>query len=533
MILARLTKRLNTKNITIGICLIVYLALGVKLYQSYGISWDEPNQRTIGGVTYKYLTEFLNPNISDPQVAGMPKLSIYDYRDYGTLFETPVFAVERFFNLNDSREQFLLRHIFNFLICTLGVIAIYLLAARRFNNWRYGLLAAFFLVLSPRFFADSFYNAKDLVFMATFAMAINTMIHFLLNPTKKMALIHGLFTAFAIDIRVLGVLIPAGTIALSIIRGFKGEVKTNRLLISGLIYLIFTIIFSILFFPYLWENPLANFLQVFSNMAHFRWNNEVLFMGEFIKAASLPWYYILVWIFITTPLFYLFLFFVGMPLVIKTTLKNKFQLWKNDQEMQDLIFLSLVIFPIAMVIALKSILYDGWRHLYFIYPAFLLISIRGYVLLQNIFNRKFQKIILYSLTLFSLGFYAYWIKANHPFQFTFFNHFAGNEIRYKFDIDYWGVGNRRALEHLLNKDPGQNIKIYCASNTMLDYSFMLLPESIRYRISQTNNINEADYIFTNYRNVHPDDDRQLSNSYPVFYEIKVDSEPIITIYKAK
>ena len=533
MIFARLTERLNTKNIIIGLCLIVYLALGIKLYQSYGISWDEPNQRTIGGVTYKYLIEFLNPNISDPQVKSMPTLSNYDYRDYGTLFETPVFAIERFLNLNDSRDQFLIRHLLTFLVSTLGVIAIYLLANRRFNDWRYGLLASFFLVLSPRIFADSFYNGKDLIFMAVFAMSTNTMIHFLLKPTKKIALIHALFTGFAIDIRVLGVLIPAGTIVLSIIRGIKGEVQINRLLAPVFTYLIATIAFSILFFPYLWESPLDNFLQVFSNMAHFRWNNEVLFMGEFIRAASLPWHYVITWILITTPLFYLLLFMLGAPIIIGNALKNKFRLWRNDQEMQDLIFLALFILPILMVISLHSVLYDGWRHLYFIYPTFLLVSIRGFVFLQRILNGKVQKIALFGFTLFSLCFYAYWIRVNHPYQFTFFNHLAGNELRYRFDIDYWGVGNRRALEHLLEKDPRANIKIYCASNTMLEYSFMLLPESIRYRINLAKSINEADYIFTNYRNVHPNEARQLSASYPVFYEIKVDSEPIITIYKAK
>ena len=202
--------------------------------------------------------------------------------------------------------------------------------------------------------------------------------------------------------------------------------------------------------------------------------------------------------------------------------------------MQDVVFLALFVLPIAIVITLHSVLYDGWRHLYFIYPAFLLVCLRGFVFLRDhFFTKKIAKTFFYLLTCCILGYYAYWIRANHPHQSTFFNIFAGSEKRYRFDIDYWGVGNRRALEKLLEKDPRPQIKIFPVSYTQLDYSFMVLSEDVRYRISLANSEADADYILTNYRNVAFSKDQQLLAKYPIYLQIKVDSEPIITIYKVK
>jgi 4-amino-4-deoxy-L-arabinose transferase-like glycosyltransferase len=86
-----------------------------------------------------------------------------------------------------------------------GLFAVYRLATRRFEDWRVGLLAAAFLVLTPRMFAESFYNSKDLVFMALFAIATNTMIGFVTKPRVQTALVHALATAVAIDVRIMAI----------------------------------------------------------------------------------------------------------------------------------------------------------------------------------------------------------------------------------------------------------------------------------------------------------------------------------------
>jgi 4-amino-4-deoxy-L-arabinose transferase-like glycosyltransferase len=43
-----------------------------------------------------------------------------------------------------------------FLFFSLGVLAVFGIATMRFGDYRAGLLAAAFIILSPRFFAESF-----------------------------------------------------------------------------------------------------------------------------------------------------------------------------------------------------------------------------------------------------------------------------------------------------------------------------------------------------------------------------------------
>jgi hypothetical protein len=204
----------------------------------------------------------------------------------------------------------------------------------------------------------------------------------------------------------------------------------------------------------------------------------------------------------------------------------------SNEDQQDFIFLALCLGPVLAVIVLHSVLYDSWRQLYFIYPAFLLLCVRGFVFLSSLTLRSIVlKYILYVITCLALGFYANWIRINHPYQFSYFNIFAGQDIRYRFDVDYWGVGNRRALEDLLKKDQRSHITIYPVSLTVLHNSFMLLPENMRSRVSLAKSAEESNYILTNYRNIKESDDQKLKALYPIFYQIKVDSEPIITIYR--
>ncbi len=183
------------------------LALGLAIHRDYGISWDEPFQRFSGAVTVKHLAERFAPSLVGGEAGRLPALEDYVDRYHGTAFEAPVVALEALLKLTDKRDIFMFRHLLTFLFCFLGMIATYRLAARRFLDWRWGLFTVLFLVLTPRLFAESFYNSKDAVFMAAFAIAMNTAVAFVLKPDVRMALLHALATAFAIDIRIMAVIL--------------------------------------------------------------------------------------------------------------------------------------------------------------------------------------------------------------------------------------------------------------------------------------------------------------------------------------
>ena len=298
---------INNKVISQVIFFIVVFIVGIAVYRDYGISWDEPASRLNGLVSANYIAQkFQFIEVIRKQQINMFSLDTYIDKDYGVIFELPAVVFEKLLKLKDSRDIYMFRHLLTFIVFIFGLLAIYKLASERFDSWKIGLFAALLLFLTPRIFAESFYNSKDIVFMVAFAAALNTMISFLVKPSFKTAVLHGLVTAVAIDIRIMGLLIPVTCAAVMILKYIKKEYKLSLLIKWVFIYFTITVFFIVLMWPWLWMDQYGNFIQAFKNMSKFRWDNYVLYMGTFIKATNIPWHYSLVWIGITVPPIYIF-----------------------------------------------------------------------------------------------------------------------------------------------------------------------------------------------------------------------------------
>jgi len=114
---------------------------------------DENESRTTGVAVLRYVIEG-NQTL-------LKSFSTY----YGPFFEVILVVMERILNLGkNSRAIFFMRHFVTFISFYIGVFVFYLLCKNRFNSWKIGLLGSVFLILSPRIFADSFYNSKDIPF---------------------------------------------------------------------------------------------------------------------------------------------------------------------------------------------------------------------------------------------------------------------------------------------------------------------------------------------------------------------------------
>ena len=522
----------NAQRTTVGLFFLVMLLIGASLFRDYGISWDEPTQRITGAVTVKYVASILTGGLADGSLEHIPDLKEYRDRDYGVAFEAPAFALEKLLALKDSREIFMFRHLLNFLVFLGGVYAAYRLACRRFRDWRIGLLAASFLVLTPRFFAESFYNSKDIVFMAAFAIAMNAMIEFSIRPDIKTALLYAFATAFAIDVRIMAVIFPVASVAVCLVKASgKESPGPGGVGLTGS-YLVATAVLVVAMWPWLWGNPPGRFLQALANMSRFRWHGEVLYMGEFVRSAELPWHYPLVWISITTPLLYLGLFLIGLVSTARQMIGRRFRLWSNDEEFQDVVFLGLFLIPVAAVILLRSVLYDGWRQLYFVYPALLLVAIKGWVVAWNPGGAAmFTRIALGAVTFISVSGSAVWMWRAHPVENVYFNALAGHGLRNRYELDYWGVGNRKALEYILAHDRSPRIHVWADSWTPVEYSFLMLNPDDRNRLKKSMDKAYPSYVLTNYRLARKSGDSKYGRGYELFYQLKVDEEVVLSVYK--
>ena len=243
----------------------------------------------------------------------------------------------------------------------------FLLTKERFNNWIFGILGGLFLFLSPRIFAESFYNHKDILFLSLFIISLYYGIHFLQSSSTKNSILFAFTSALAIDVRIMGVILPTIIIFFSFYR-YLGT-KNTKIFWGISTYLITLPFLIILFWPYLWENPLNNFIHVFKSLSSYPWTGYVFYLGDYYKSSNIPWHYILIWISVTTPIFYLVLFIFGFVNITARLKRRLFKitsndspndLWRGETELQDLIYYVCFISPIFIVILLNSTLYSGW-----------------------------------------------------------------------------------------------------------------------------------------------------------------------------
>jgi len=514
------------------------MILGLLIYKDYGISWDEPVERLTGIVNLNYIGEFFQIRWiqNDPVLSANSSLHLLHYSDryFGPAFGIVSVFLERLFRINDEQQIYFFRHFLNFAIFVAGVHALNQLATRRFSSWKIGLLAAFMLILSPRLFGESFYNSKDLIFLSVFCIGLNSLVALIAKPTIGRAIAHGIITALVIDTRSIGIVLPALTIFYFLYGQMIARSSIRKTLFIFLVYGVTLFIFVAIFWPFLWTNPIGHFLETLGKFS--KWGTTqvaVLYLSELyqIQKTTLPWHYVFTWIAVTTPVIYLGFWLVGTGLTGWQLIQSKLAVLKDINYLQDLLFISASLGPIVAIVLLHSVIYDGWRHLYFIYPAFLLIGLKAinWILHAAILGTKIKQIFLAIFTLYlsSLG---YWMITNHPNQNIFFNTLAGKNWNAQFDVDYWGLSTRQALEEIARIDNRPKILIYAGSVMSLSDSLKILAPEIRARFDVTTNLKAANYILTNYRN-NLTDYENPPHAYELIYKIAIGEEKVLSVFR--
>lgn len=508
--------------------LVVAAVFGLLLVPTYGMGWDEDTSIESGEVTLEYLQDIGNQNATlwtDPT------------RYYGVAFELPMAIVSsNILAFTTARSLILFRHAVIYLLFLAGTYLFYLFCRKRFATGWLPLIGVIFLFLSPRIFADAFYNAKDIPAMVLFIAAAYALVLFLEKPSKKTMFWLSLASVLLIDIRLTGLLIPALTFLLSGAQVvFVPEARQQLRQRGGLLvgYTLFVLIGVILFWPFLWHNPLGHFLEALRDMSHFsrQANLRMLFAGKMITAATIPWFYVPLWMLVTTPVSYVVLFFIGAGTSIVSIVADMRSAVRT--RLQDLVVVAWFFTPILAVIVLHSILYDGWRQMYFIYPALVYLSLIGIDAVRRFLElggRNAQRIgtrVLAGTIVLNLAFVAGFMIRNHPYGNLYFTVLAGGEeqARRNFDMDYWGLTFKDGLEYIASTDSSLVIPVYFAEGS--PNNPLILEPDTRRRFVVVSKIEQARYVLDNYREQQYDEIPWDTE----FHSITVDGTKVMTILK--
>lgn len=478
--------------------------LGWLLHDDYGVSADEPAHYQHGAVNVKYVAEFLVPRLAraQPNYSRIPALHGYPENGHGVLFEIPVSLLGTVLAHGDTAAYYRLRHLFVFLSFMVGVWALFRLAELRLRSWRWGVVAAGALVVSPRLFAEAFYNGQDVVFMACFTVAMLTLAQLAQKPTWRRVLLHSLACAVATDVRIVGLLTVGFTLVWLTLLAFQQSTEKRRLLKFMGVYLVTTGLLIVVGWPYLWENPLGHFLAAFQQMSRFPWQGRNFYLGDLRSGTDTPWHYLPVWIGITTPWPYLLAACIGLARWLKH-LKNLRQQLRTWEGPLDMVVISWLLGPVLLIIALQAAVYNGWRHLYFIYPALLLLAVCGmhqvYTWAMRHPERRWMWRSLAWILLAGVLHTAYRMVREHPQQQVYFSVLPPAVASQQFDRDYWGLSYRTGLEWLLAADTATHIRVASPRTDLLINNTFILSKAQRGRLEVVYPpYTTGTYVFTNY-----------------------------------
>jgi len=509
------------------------LCIGLNIFRDYGVHWDEYHNQTFGSRWENYISSVLHAkSLSTP----LPEYHPHDLI-HGPIFEILLSSLTNVLGLKDSRDIIIMRHLSIFLLFYIGTIFFYLLCLCRFKSWKLALLGCVFLVLSPRIFADAFYNTVDIAFMVFFVISIFTLLLVLDKKNFLSIAVHALTCAILINIRLIGLILPIFTIIFFCLEFVYADLRQDK--IAGLkffvIYVFLLPLLTVILNPFLWLHPLGNFICLINSVKNFTVPRYDFYFGKYRLLSKQPWHYAPVWMAVTTPLIYTALFCVGCFDAIKLFFKNTpapYSIKRNTT-----ILLLWLFLPLMMT---KGRIYDGWRQIYFIYPAFLIVALIGtrYIwggIVKLSFKRtsKIMQVAFIILLVFSFFDTAIFMIRNHPYQNLYFNALVGKNIddaKKNFTLDYWGLSYRKALEYILKNDRNARIPISVSDPGVGTINANILSYKDRKRII-FDPINKSKYFLTNdMQNPYPHDynEEYYGNEY---YSIKVDGMKIMVIYK--
>ena len=489
----------------IFILLGIFTIVGLFLLNDYGSPWDEYEEITIFiGNIKEYARLFFGENCKFNRLANWIDFATDNPNiDHGeSVYYLLIPFSELFLNGNELLFVRLWRT--NVLLVFLtGAYLLYLIVRYFTSDYRYGLLAVLMLMLSPRFFAEGMYNHKDIAQFTLWLGMFWFTILWMNQQKYKWAVLLGIVAAFAVNMRFAAVM---GYLVCGIIycvKLFKQKENMGRGILQGLVSI--TIFFLIFFLitPASWNNLFSYIWYCVTQASSFPWNGEVFFNGMLYAPKELTRFYLPVMIALTIPVLFIPLFFCGNFF----TIFGRKSIGKDQSKIIcrlnfDSIFLLMITyFPLLAYLIMHPVIYNGWRHYYFLYGFIIIWAILGIQSFLRLKKRALTRTVcaLMAVQLLSM---ACIIGIGHPYQYSYYNILAGIHPENRYETDYWGVSGKQILLELIKEEYcGKPLKITGAEpncQSILAHGVFILSDQYSDCIEIVEERQAAEYIFVNF-----------------------------------
>jgi uncharacterized membrane protein len=447
--------------------LVFYLLFAVYSHKDYGITFDEWDVYWRGKLFYTKIKgndPVLQKDFVIKQKNGNKDL----------LYSSSVYpAVLYIFNGQENFERY---HLLNLMFAVLIFIAAYELLLSVFEKPYLAILGPIFLVFTPRFFGDLPANPKDMPFAVMYFLSLTAVYFSAKWEEKNRLILLGFVFGLTASLRFVGYSLFAVNFFYSVF--YVKDKKILDVVKENFIIFLIGFLTNIFFLPHLGADPFNNLKNLIVRNNRFPWIGNLLFLGKEYNlgkgGSPLPWFYLPVWVGVTTPVSIMALFLAVF-----------FQKKKN--KLIDLFFTSIFINLFIYFLARPTV-YNGLRHTLFLLPQMAFVAAVSFLSLNGQFKKIAALFVIADFILISIAYISL-----HPYEYVYFNSLIGglSKASSLMETDYWSASNREAVRWLdgylaENKKNKANIFV-CGDNFSATYYFSG-------RMALTQDKNRADYL---------------------------------------
>lgn len=486
--------------------LLVLFIIGLITSFSYGAYFDQNNEQVI---LFSNIKEYLGHLPFDTRLeqefsdAGIVEISANIERDHGISAYYPVFGIW-YLNQGYSYLASTIWHVYTFLfVFFVGCCSLYFLAKDLFKSKQIATAVTLLFYFTPRIFAESHYNNKDLVLLSCVLACFFWGWRVIKKCSVVNVLLFAVYGAIAFNTKIIGAWF-FGIIGLYILCYYIFTKQFNRNILGKMLLCIGTwFVVYILITPASWNNIIEFFEYILIYAVNFnRWSGSILYDGRLIHAeyTGIPHKYLPTMILFTVPVGILLSIVCGAALLVFDFFRSKF---KKIFEMEGYVLMAAFagVVPLAYAILAKTPVYNGWRHFYFVYAAMIICAgygiyrIKGMVKNSMLYNALRCGMGAYILVLF-VG-----IMINYPQEHSYYNWIAGDGIEDSYELDYWELSMRQACESIVKDSPDDEKVSVGALNWLTEYvvelNMNVLPDDMKVKMHIEDSWENADYVIIN------------------------------------
>ncbi|MCM1064150.1 MAG: hypothetical protein NC420_06690 [Eubacterium sp.] len=487
---------------------IIFLAgvllAGLLTLFPYGSYLDQASHQRI---LYSNIKEYLLHLPGDPPGLvqeftdhGVIEISVDEDRDHGMAVYYPAFAVW-YIDKTSPWAGSHFWHAYTFLLVFWGMCSLFLLGRELFQDEGLSAFIVLLFFLTPRMFAESHYNNKDVILLSLTFTLFYWGKRMMKDVSFKNICMFAFTGALASNLKIVGIWI-FGALGLYILyyyiaaKRFNGQILAKA---AGCI-LLWAALF-ILLTPACWPD-MGSFFEYFffSAVDYNLWHDYVLFNGKMLHRdyTGMPRKYLLVLMLYTIPIGILILSAWGCVAAAVDFIRRKGRCLEDIGYVLFMIIVGGV--PLLFATLMATPLYNGWRHFYFVYASVIMGAGYGAFRLLKTAQAHGKTVLLKTGGLLYLILLAAGIAMNFPQEHSFYNLLAGRNVQERFELDYWDLSVKQAYDSVLEHAEGRAVTVSALNwPTMwgLDENQKVLPKKEQALISIVEEWKDAEYVIIN------------------------------------